>query len=699
MKTDFPGRVVLPGMNYAGKEIGLPTGVDSFSHPLAVSELQCRWLENAVTQGTFIQTRPGYQTVLSFDPDADYTPASWHPEPLVPPLPQYVGPIIHPQMCVSFIPSSGKRQLVFAVSGSVFYSYVNPDGTLQTPVLIPGLQFNQNADQLVGCKCTQSATIVGGQYANNIAPRDLLVIQDGVNRAGIWDGLVGVHMNPQKRITVTPSGDTLYPETWNQTRIGLWMAWSGNRLFVFDGRNGYASDLNDPTHFTEELKLNSVPFFTFPGDVTGAVDRGTSGTNRSQVVVFTAATTWTLWSGIQARIPSTNPPAQGWAYTPDFQAKIFGEVGCVAGKSVTIHRGLLYWKSEGGIVMFDGTGTVNSSQNLPPIDSEMAYSKMRVAPSGVGADLTCAGRFNSYVWWSVPVGQVIHGRRYNSHTQVLDRQTMTVRSTGTAGAFQAGTTGWQGVWTGIKPVEWANATTGGQERTYALSLDSDGVVRIWQAMQANRADNGRRIPWLVETRVHPVQPSIFEYATIRHFRLLLDQILGNLDVVGMWRGLKGTYHELLTTTITATPGSLFVPLPEFTPITDSTPHQSFSLQGRTVISRSLLEDVSCTSQGVESARSDSMDHAFSLALRFTGRGALSAYLIAADSQPENSEGTAEKPSGVDEQGFNIVPQGGCPSHVDGTTPDYVAAEQPPQLVVCPFLPSAELSVEYAAPIA
>lgn len=697
MRSDPPGSIIIPGMNYAGKGVGIPTGVDSYSHPLFVSELQCRWLENAVTQGAFIQTRPGYKTAQTFNPDGPYTPASWHPEPISPPFPQPVGPIIHPQMCVSFTPTNGQKQLVFAISGSVFYSLINPDASLQTPVLIQGFQFNQNADQLVGCKCTQSATIVGGQYANNIPPRDLLVIQDGVNRAGIWDGLVGTHMNPQKRITVTPNGDTLYPETWNQTRIGLWMAWSGNRLWIASGRSVYASDLDDPTHFTEELKLQSAPSFTFPGEVTGMIDRGTSGTNRSQVVVFTSSTTWTLWSGVQNRLPSAQ--GQGWAFTPDFQAKIFGEVGCVAGKSVTIHRGLLYWKSEGGIVMFDGTGTVNSSQNLPPIDSEMAYSKLRIAPSSQGADLTCAGRFNSYVWWSVPVGQVIHGRRYNSHTQVLDRQTTTVRSTGTGGAFQAGTTGWQGVWTGIKPVEWANATVGGQERTYALSMDSDGVVRIWQAMQANRADNGRRIPWFMETRIHPVQPSIFEYATFRHFRLLLDQIGGNLDIVGMWRGLKGTYHELLTTTITATPGSFILPLSPQVPIPATEVKHSFALQGRTVISRNLLEDVQCTSQGVESAKSDSADHAFGLALRFTGRGAVSGYFIKAESLPENSEGTAQQPTGIDETGFNIVPQGGCPEHIAGTTPDYVAAESPIQMGVCPYLPSQSLGFEYAAPTA
>jgi hypothetical protein len=472
---------------------------------------------------------------------------------------------------------------------------------------------------------------------------------------------------------------------------------------VADGPNVYASDLCDPTHFTEELKLNSAPYFNFPGDVTGMADRGTSGTNRSQVVVFTATTTWTLWSGIQSRFPSTNPPANGWAFTPDFQTKIFGDVGCVAGKSIVIHRGLLYWKSQGGIVMFDGTGTVNSSQNLPPIDQEMAYSKLRIAPSPEGGDITCAGRFNNYVWWSVPVGKVITGRRYNSHTQVLDRQTTTVRSTGTGGAFSAGTTGWQGVWTGIRPVEWASVTTGGKERIYALSMDAEGIVRIWQTFQANRADNGKPISWLMETRVHPMQPSIFEYATIRHFRLLVDQVGGNLEIVGKWRGLKGTYHELLNTLINATPGSILLPIPQYSPIVytpgspDNTQFESLALQGRTVISKNLLGPQSCTSQEVESQWSDATDHAFGLALQFSGRGAVSGYVIVGVSATDNSEGTANRPSGVDESGFNLVPQGGCPSHVAGAAVVYTAHDQPDELGVCPYLPSAALDIDYVSP--
>lgn len=679
----------IEGMIYQGQGVGLPSGVDSFSHPLFVNPLQCRWLENAVTQGAFVQTRPGYRTALTFDTNSGVPNQWWQAN---------FGPVVHPQMMVRFKPSSGQEQLVFAVSGSVFYSLVQYDGSLSDPIQIQGLLFNRLADQLVGCRCTQSAGILAGKYTNDVPTRNLLIIQDGVSRAGIWDGVVGTHQNPTKSIIIANDGGTLYPEAFNQTRIGLWMAWSGNRLWVSNGRNVYASDLNDPVHFTEELNKQSVPVFTFEDDVTGMIDRGTSGTSRSQVVVFTRHTVETLWSGVQNRIPSET--GKGWINTDDFRAKIFDGVGCVAGKSVTVHRGLLYWKSEGGIVLFDSTATVNSTQNLPPIDQEMAYSKLRVAPSAEGMDLTCVGKLRNYVFWSAPVGKVITGRRYCAHTQVLDRQTTTVRSVGSGGAFSAGTTGWQGIWTGIRPVEWAAVSVGGHERCYALSLDSAGIVRIWEAFQSNRADNGHRIPWFMETRAHPVTPQIFQWGIFHHFELLMDQIRGNVDVIGMWRGLKGSYHEILTTRVTATPGSVLLPISKFTPIKSTTVHQSFAMQGRTIRSRSRLgaEGAACSAQGVESDKSDATDHAFSLAFQVTGRAAISGYLLSVDDAPDNTEGTAQKPSSVDETGFNIVPQGGCPEHLSGTTPDYIANEEPPQLGVCPYLPAASQSLEYVAPV-
>lgn len=664
----------LDGARFAG----FPEGVDSFSHPLAVRQTQVRWLENAVTQGAFIQTRPGFKSHLTFDVLTEGSAfRTWWLE---------AGqPTLHPQMMVDFTPSDAPPQLVFAISGSVWFCVLNPDGSLQPAQRITTLQFTPYADQITGTLCTQTNTIVGGQYVNNIVPRNLLVIQDGINRAGIWDGFIGTTMNPQKRISTDANGNTLYDTGYNETRIGLWCAWSGDRLFVFNGRLGFASDLGDPTHFTEELNLSSFQVMVFPDEVTGAIDRGTSGNNQSAVVVFTRTTTWTLFSGVRARLPSQY--SAGWANTPGWMTKIFSGVGCIAGKSPIVHRGLLYWRSLNGLVVFDSVNTVNSTQNLPIIDQEMAYSKRLVTPpNSAGGDLTCAGGRGSYVFWSMPVGPVINSRCYCRHTQVLDRQTTPM-----------GTSGWQGIWTGIRPVEWASIQLTA-EHTYALSMDHDGVIRIWEGFQANRADNGQRIPWLVETRLNQVQNSVFEYANFRHFRLIVDQIVGNLDIVGYWRGMRGVYHELLNTKITATPGSILAPVPGFSEIVNNTENFAFLPQMRTVISQDVrgVNDV-CSSAGVESEYEDGTDHAFSLLLKMSGRGAIVAYRIAVDSRPDNTEGRAVFPSGVSEDGFNIVSAAECPEHIEGVTPDYELYDQPVQLALSPYQPAYDESFNYQSP--
>lgn len=269
---------------------------------------------------------------------------------------------------------------------------------------------------------------------------------------------------------------------------------------------------------------------------------------------------------------------------------------------------------------------------------------------------------------------------------LLDRQTTS-----------AGTTGWQGVWTGIRPVEWATIQLAA-EHTYALSMDGDGVIRIWEAFQANRADNGQRIPWLVETRLDRVQNSVFEYANFRHFRLIVDQIVGNLDIVGYWRGMRGVYHELLNTKITATPGSVLAPVPGFSTIVNDTQNYAFVPQMRTVISQDVrgVNDT-CSSAGVESEYEDGTDHAYSLLLKMTGRGAIVAYRIAVDSRPDNTEGRAVFPSGVSEDGFNIVSDVECPKHIEGVTPDYTLYDQPVQLALSPYQPVYDESSNYQAP--
>lgn len=664
---------------------GFFEGVDSYVHPMYLKPTQIRWLVNGVTSGGMIQTRPGYKTRFTFDISEGTQFYDWWTN---------AGePIIHPQMMTEFKPSGdGALQLVFAVSGGLWYALINPDGSLQSPHLIPGASFLYNASQLFSVKCVQTTTIYNGAYANNITPRNLLIIQDGSNRAVIWDGLLATTMNPAKKVVVASDGSTIYPDSWNQTRIGFYMSWSGNRLWVFNGTIGYASDLGDPTHFTEELRLDSLQFFVFPTPVSGCSDRGTSGTNRSQVVVFTQNKTYTLWSGSQQRFPDANGNG-GWVNTQDFQALIFSAVGCVAGKSVIVHRGLLYWQSEDGIVVFDSSGTVYSTQNLPPIDYEETYSKRRI-PQNPG--VTCAGIRSSYVFFSVPVGKATNGRSYNYHTQVLDRQTSIVKAVGNNGPFSYGTTGWQGVWTGIRPVEWATCDVNGLSRTYAFSMDSDGVPRIWEAFQGNRADNGKQISWEIETRTHAVQATVFDFAVFRFFKLLLDQISGNLSISGQWRGLRGQYHDLLSTNVTVTPGSIFTPVDPYQNVNYDTPVKSFRFQGREITSpdANMGTPEYCQSAGVESPIADGTDRAFSLRLGFVGRAALVAYRIACDARPQGIQGEVIS----NESGFNIVPESGCPEHIDGETPVYELPDTNPKDAFVNVAPIFAENDSYFSPV-
>jgi hypothetical protein len=681
MQTLPKGRLNLDGGTDQGRIVGFVDGVDSYSHPTMVKATQARWLENAVTKGALLQVRPGLMVRFQFSM-AEGTPfRAWWDAAGNPPL--------HPQMLQPFKPTFGQWELVFAVSGSVWLAKINNDGSIQTPQLISADSFSPYADQLVGCPCVQTATVVSGVYSNNLLPQNLLMIQDGGNRSCSWNGTTWTSYNPGKLVTTDAGGNTLFPNGFNETIIGKWMMWSGNRLWVFNGPIGRASDLGDPTHFTEEMIQTSGGAWVFPQDVTGCIDRGTSGVTNSQGIVTTADTVWTLNTGVLNRIPSTY--GAGWANTPNFQTKIFSAVGCVAGKSLIVHRGLLYWMSQDGLVVFDSTGTVFSSQHLPPIDQEMAYSRRLMCPDMRGV---CAGSRDSYVFWGVPVGAVTGGRTYNGHLQVLDRQTTVVHTLGFNGPFTYGTIGWQGVWTGIRPVEWASCDIAGVIRPYALSMDQDGVIRIWEAFQGNRADNGHEIPWMLETRMHIAAPSLFETSIFRHVRLCLDQMLGNVGVSISWRGMRGIYKEIFSKMFTATPGSFFLQNSAYTPIKNDTENQSFTVQTRDVVTPDQRGVETCTASGVESPLQDAQDHAFSVLVKMTGRAAILGYRIAVDQAIDNTEGEGEI---VNESGLNIVPENDCPSHVDQATPTYVfpmTFQREAFSTVVPTVPSTSL---YQAP--
>ena len=104
------------------------------------------------------------------------------------------------------------------------------------------------------------------------------------------------------------------------------------------------------------------------------------------------------------------------------------------------------------------------------INAVMAYSNRAVSNNQT---LACHGFYNSYVFWGMTGAVSGSG---NTEIQVLDRQPMPVDG---AKAFA-----WQGVWTGISPVEFATCEVSGITRCYALSDDGTGVIRIIEAFQA-----------------------------------------------------------------------------------------------------------------------------------------------------------------------------------------------------------------------
>ncbi len=643
--------------------LGFFEGVNSYLEPQLIKDSQVRWAENAVCKGGIWQTRPGYKALAALCLNPGSTFEAW-----------WVAqgqPLLHPQFFTTFQPTGADPYAVFGISGSVFYAPYLPDGSIGDATQITTLQFDPAADVIVATQTVKSTDIVAGAVVN-ITPQKVLILQDGKSRAGYWNGLAGGHLNPQKLWTVDGTGNTIFTPGYNQTQIGLWQAWSGNRLWVFNGSQGHASDLNDPLNFTEETVLTQVPVFNFPEDVTGAIDRGTSGVQQGLLFVGTANTMWALHSGIQDRTQ--------WASTPDFQRVVFAGAGCVAGKSMVNHRGLLYWYSGDGIVSFDSLGTVISTQALPAIDYEMTISKRRMSPHRTSV---CAGFRDSYVFWSVPVGPLTNGRCYNGHTQVLDRMTVPIPSTGSV--VPSGLTAWQGVWTGIRPIEWSTTAIFGQTRAICMSMDYDGVIRIWEAFQGNRADNGFQIPWVIETKSNPVTESPFVVNTFRYFQLLLEQIQGNLEIRGYYRGLRGQYHQLLDTEVTATPGSILTPTPAYSPIKNDTANESFAKQFRDIPSKNSSDGgvaPICQSSDVESIYEDAIDRSFSLLLRFRGVGALLAYRLASDLWSQNTEGEVIDP----ETGLHILPEKSCPQFIAGDKPDYILQDKLPADALVPYEP-------------
>lgn len=539
-------------------------GLNSLLHPSSIGQNQYAWGENILTRGGIPQTRPGMRFLSSIQ-----------------------GKIL--QGMSIFQPSNSIPYMVVAVDGFIYRA----PSPFKKFTRIKGLKFLANAPIINFCATLQSVTNNLDGTITVIAPKKVLIVQDGETRAGIWDGSSARHANPQAPSFEIPTG--------------LWMAWANSRLWVARGPIVFVGDIGNPISFTEDTFLAERSHFSLPGDCTGLAQT----TDLTGMLAFTSRTVTSFQSSIRTR--------SDWQTTSGFQTLLLSNVGCVAGRSIVNQYGITFWLSQRGVVGLDAALATKHTSRMITMDGEMARSKNKMP-----GDLSraCAVAFENLFLISVPSGS-----RENNHTWVQD-QTPAGEGSDAAQAF------WAGIWTGFRPLAWALNPFG--DRCYCAAYDASPIdstqIHIWEAFDPSREDNqGGRISCQFETAMTGgILKQRFAYAEID-----LCEIWGDVDLEVYVGGIKGDWIKILETHIQAERGcfgSSEMPL-----ITKDSVIESYRPQTRTIRTPDFMPPVG--GRQVETKDIPGVDKAHGLLFQWKGRMGISRVAIVTSSESTSASGT------------------------------------------------------------
>lgn len=553
-------------------DLNFRAGADSVTDPESLGPSFYVRSMNTVNRGGIVQTRPGYLQQLHY-PEGRF------------------------QGGVMFKPGTGEAQIIVAVAGRLYVSYY----PFAEYTLIPGITLSESAKYVYFCKTEQAV-----RYNENdgtltlIDPRSLLIVQDGLSVPAKWDGSDGEH-------------DGNIP-------IGTHMAWSGDRLWVANGRKLKASDIANPLSFREAQYINSIGSFLLPDEITGVVD--VQSLSQPFLLVFTERTGTAFQSYIRIRTQ--------WDLTPDFQKVILPSIGCVAHNSIVMHNGKLWWFAAHGVTNLDVAIQTQMTGKIRYLDNEMGFSKRLL---GVDLSGICAGSYENYLLMSVP-----HADMFNQHTWVLDNSGAETLLSENPGV-------WNSFWTGTRPAVWISGVVAGQSRIFHVSVDRDGENRLWEAFQPERTDNGCPITCTLETRCYSAGAKVLKRA--RYADVGISELRGVVD----WRvkaaaGIRGPYVDVCSKRVTAEEGALVAGV-EFQMDDDLF---AFKKQSRTLRTEDLrrLTDSDYSGCPVESNRNDDVDFSFQLCIMWNGQGAVRFVRFFAEQENEKLEGFCETDEDPDE---------------------------------------------------
>lgn len=585
-------------------------GCNSVRVPWILPDAQYIWGVNVVNRGGIVQTRPGNICRLTL-PAGNLQGCHFFrvTQNLVNPL----------------------NYLVFAVDGLVYaipFPLVQPkDWSIYR---LQNIKFSATAPMIFWADTQQSATENNLGELQILPTYSILVMQDGTSNPAYWDGTVNAHSNPNN--TPIPG-----------IPIGTWMAFSGNRLWVASTNQVYASDEGNPLQFLETISGTARGTIQFFQQVTGLVNA--IGLNRESVLyVFTQDQTFAVQSGIIDRTQ--------WASTVDFKVILYPGIGCVAGRSIVNHVGLIWWYSYAGLVASDSAAAAYLTSQIHYKDIEMARSKRNFAPD---ISAICGASFESYLLMSVPSGDFLNAHTMALDYSVADELTQSV----TAPA-------WQGVWTGIRPKEWTTGTVDGVHRIFAASDDYASLPgetsfnHIWEAFQADREDSytitdvnnnqvqiDNPIYWSWETKKYGDTMDLKKFA---YAEIDLIEMGGDINFLVSYAGTKGSYYQILRKAMNAQLDATNVK--NQTVIDMYNILGTFRPQGRRVTTQVAQLVPFC--QSVESLYDNTVDKAFSLYFQGCGRMGIEAFRIFTHVFPEPSTGRCEQ----DETTINVATYSG-----------------------------------------
>jgi hypothetical protein len=507
-----------------------------------------------------------------------------------------------------FTPNDALPYMMVAIDGKILISPFPFTSFSQ----LAGLSFSASARQVVFQNCIQSVQRNRDGTLSIINPIAIVVIQDGVSPAGYWDGGTARHLDASSPALETPQG--------------LWMAWTGQRLWIANGTRIFASDLANPLSSQENTYLAQQSSFELGEACTGLIQ----ASSEKGLLAFTENTVTAFQSYIYNRVT--------WDQTPGFQTLLVPSVGCIAGKSIFNAYGLTHWLSKSGLITLDAALTTARTSEIYTIDGEMTRSKRNLAGD---KSLSCGIDFENMVLLSVPSAD-----KHNSHTWIRDGAVVGQAGNGVGEI-------WAGVWTGVRPVQWAKTSISGQDRLYFVSVDYTAIgetyIHAWEAFHSSRQDNYGDIACQVETKmiVENGKRNRFMFA-----ELDLTEIVGNVSIQAYYRGFRGPWVKCLDTVISATEGSIYSGML----LDNSTILQSYAPQDRCL----RTEEIQPQNQTLtpESSDKSGVDKGAGLLIQWRGRMGIKGIRMIIENQVEFKTGDPV-PSAKSEFGkSNIVLENG-----------------------------------------